>query len=79
MQKGQFRMEITHNGQPTIHCKVGSKEGEVLRYVGGVGISFSKDDQSKAYGTLVVFDFHTLQIELARILIVGSWIACTRL
>lgn len=52
----------TTGNRHTIHCKVGSKEGEVLRYVGGVGISFSKDDQSKAYGTLVVFDFHTLQV-----------------
>ncbi|XP_057425012.1 uncharacterized protein LOC130718439 [Lotus japonicus] len=33
-----------------------------LRYVGGVDISFSKDDPSRACGTLVVLDFHTLQV-----------------
>jgi len=38
------------------------KKGEELRYVGGVDISFSKDDPSKACGTLVVLDFHTLQL-----------------
>lgn len=35
---------------------------EVLRYVGGVDISFSKDDPSMACGTLVVLDFPTLQV-----------------
>ncbi|XP_020202133.1 endonuclease V [Cajanus cajan] len=38
------------------------QEEEALRYVGGVDISFSKDDPSKACGTLVVLDFHTLQL-----------------
>jgi len=40
----------------------GYEKGEELRYVGGVDISFSKDDPSKACGTLVVLDFHTLQL-----------------
>ena len=35
---------------------------EVLKYVGGVDISFSKKDPSLACGTLVVLDFHTLQV-----------------
>ncbi|XP_054788614.1 uncharacterized protein LOC129294348 isoform X1 [Prosopis cineraria] len=35
---------------------------EVLSYVGGVDISFSKDDPSMACGTLVVLDFPTLQV-----------------
>lgn len=35
---------------------------EVLKYVGGVDISFSKKDPSVACGTLVVLDFHTLQV-----------------
>ncbi|KAL2318302.1 hypothetical protein Fmac_032178 [Flemingia macrophylla] len=39
-----------------------AQEEEALRYVGGVDISFSKDDPSKACGTLVVLDFHTLQL-----------------
>ncbi|KAK7293577.1 hypothetical protein RJT34_16445 [Clitoria ternatea] len=38
------------------------EEGETLRYVGGVDISFSKDDPSKACATLVVLDFLTLQL-----------------
>lgn len=38
------------------------EEEEGLRYVGGVDISFSKDDPSMACGTLVVLDFHTLQV-----------------
>ncbi|KAH1094297.1 hypothetical protein AAZX31_14G119500 [Glycine max] len=42
--------------------QAGSKEEEALRYVGGVDISFSKDDPSRACGTLVVLDFHTLQV-----------------
>ncbi|KAK7320726.1 hypothetical protein VNO77_30460 [Canavalia gladiata] len=37
-------------------------EEEALRYVAGVDISFSKDEPSKACGTLVVLDFHTLQL-----------------
>ena len=40
----------------------GSKEEGLLRYVGGVDISFSKDDPSMACGTLVVLDFSTLQV-----------------
>ncbi|XP_027331368.1 endonuclease V [Abrus precatorius] len=36
--------------------------GSGLRYVGGVDISFSKNDPSKACGGLVVLDFHTLQV-----------------
>lgn len=39
----------------------GSKE-EWLRYIGGVDISFSKDDPSMACGTLVVLDSNTLQV-----------------
>ncbi|CAJ1972146.1 unnamed protein product [Sphenostylis stenocarpa] len=39
-----------------------SNKGEELRYVGGVDISFFKDDPSQACGTLVVLDFHTLQV-----------------
>ncbi|KAI4337392.1 hypothetical protein L6164_015816 [Bauhinia variegata] len=39
-----------------------SEEEEMLRYVGGVDISFSKDDPSMACGTLVVLDFNTLQV-----------------
>ncbi|KAK7260833.1 hypothetical protein RIF29_27131 [Crotalaria pallida] len=41
----------------------GCKEKEEwLRYIGGVDISFSKDDSSMACGTLVVLDFNTLQV-----------------
>lgn len=36
--------------------------GEVLNYVGGVDISFSKEDPSLACGTLVVLDLHSLQV-----------------
>lgn len=36
--------------------------GEVLKYVGGVDISFSKGDPSVACGTLVVLDLHSLQV-----------------
>lgn len=35
---------------------------EVFRYVGGVDISFSKDDPSMACGTLVVLDLQNLQV-----------------
>ncbi|MED6184859.1 hypothetical protein PIB30_051542 [Stylosanthes scabra] len=38
-----------------------SEEG-LLRYVGGVDISFSKDGASMACGTLVVLDLRTLQV-----------------
>ncbi|XP_050363851.1 uncharacterized protein LOC126782615 isoform X2 [Argentina anserina] len=37
-------------------------EVEVLKYVGGVDISYSKQDTSMACGTLVVLDIHTLQV-----------------
>ncbi|GAU15160.1 hypothetical protein TSUD_08980 [Trifolium subterraneum] len=39
--------------------QIGSRE---LRYVGGCDISFSKHDPSLACGTLVVLDFHTLEV-----------------
>ncbi|XP_022638145.1 endonuclease V isoform X2 [Vigna radiata var. radiata] len=51
-----FSWKLSSEGEP------GYKKGEELRYVGGVDISFSKDDPSKACGTLVVLDFHTLQV-----------------
>lgn len=38
------------------------REGEVLKYVGGVDISFSKEDPSVACGILLVLDLHTLQV-----------------
>uniref|UniRef100_A0A2N9ERV9 Endonuclease V n=1 Tax=Fagus sylvatica TaxID=28930 RepID=A0A2N9ERV9_FAGSY len=38
------------------------EEVEVLRYVGGVDISFSKEDPSFACGTLVVLDTQDLQV-----------------
>ncbi|KAL4567679.1 hypothetical protein LXL04_023271 [Taraxacum kok-saghyz] len=37
-------------------------EVESLKYIGGVDISFSKDDPSVACGTLVVLDFKTLDV-----------------
>ncbi|KAG2390009.1 uncharacterized protein HKW66_Vig0225860 [Vigna angularis] len=51
-----FSWKLSSEGEP------GYKKGEELRCVGGVDISFSKDDPSKACGTLVVLDFHTLQV-----------------
>ncbi|XP_062082940.1 uncharacterized protein LOC133789194 isoform X2 [Humulus lupulus] len=36
--------------------------GEVLEYVGGVDISFSKKDSSVACGVLVVLDLHSLEV-----------------
>ncbi|XP_057504485.1 uncharacterized protein LOC130787990 isoform X1 [Actinidia eriantha] len=41
---------------------IGGGGGGVLKYVGGVDVSFSKDDPSIACGTLVVLDFHTLNV-----------------
>lgn len=38
------------------------EEVEMLRYVGGVDISFSKEDPSVACGTLVVLDTQNLQV-----------------
>lgn len=35
---------------------------EALKYVGGVDLSFSKDDTSLACGTLVVLDFKNLNV-----------------
>lgn len=35
---------------------------EALKYVGGVDLSFSKDDTSLACGTLVVLDFNNLNV-----------------
>lgn len=35
---------------------------EVLKYVGGVDISFSKEDPSLACGSLLVLDLHSLQV-----------------
>ncbi|XP_004498613.1 uncharacterized protein [Cicer arietinum] len=42
--------------------KLSQESEERLRYVGGVDISFSKNDSSMACATLVVLDFNTLQI-----------------
>ncbi|KAI3468458.1 hypothetical protein Pfo_025121 [Paulownia fortunei] len=39
-----------------------SCNGELLKYVGGVDLSFSKDDPSIACATLVVLDFSTLEV-----------------
>lgn len=36
--------------------------GDDLKYVGGVDISFLKEDSSVACGTLVVMDLQTLQV-----------------
>lgn len=41
---------------------IGGGGGGVLKYVGGVDISFAKDDPSMACGTLVVLDVQTLQV-----------------
>lgn len=38
------------------------EEVEMLRYVGGVDVSFSKEDPSVACGTLVVLDTQNLQV-----------------
>lgn len=37
-------------------------EGDELKYVGGVDISFLKEDSSVGCGTLVVLDLQTLQV-----------------
>ncbi|KAJ7958684.1 Endonuclease V-like protein [Quillaja saponaria] len=54
---------------PTSICRATDVQEEeeeegmkVLRYIGGVDISFSKEDPLMACGTLVVLDLHTLQI-----------------
>ncbi|KAK6137163.1 hypothetical protein DH2020_029088 [Rehmannia glutinosa] len=39
-----------------------SYSGEILKYVGGVDLSFSKNDPSIACATLVVLDFSTLEV-----------------
>ncbi|KAK6158648.1 hypothetical protein DH2020_005962 [Rehmannia glutinosa] len=39
-----------------------SYRGEILKYVGGVDLSFSKNDPSIACATLVVLDFTTLEV-----------------
>ncbi|WJX16353.1 hypothetical protein P8452_06391 [Trifolium repens] len=44
---------------PPSTSQIASQE---LRYVGGCDISFSKHDPSLACGTLVVLDFHTLEV-----------------
>ncbi|KAF7139551.1 hypothetical protein RHSIM_Rhsim07G0173500 [Rhododendron simsii] len=41
---------------------IGGGECEVLKYVGGVDISFAKDDPSIACGTLVVLDLQILEV-----------------
>ncbi|KAG6706324.1 hypothetical protein I3842_07G218300 [Carya illinoinensis] len=38
------------------------EEVEMLRYIGGVDVSFSKEDPSVACGTLVVLDIQNLQV-----------------
>lgn len=38
------------------------EEVDMLRYVGGVDVSFSKEDPSVACGTLVVLDIQNLQV-----------------
>ncbi|XP_045821724.1 endonuclease V isoform X1 [Trifolium pratense] len=42
--------------------KLPPSTSQELRYVGGCDISFSKHDPSLACGTLVVLDFHTLEV-----------------
>ena len=39
------------------------EEDSVLKYVGGVDISFSKEDPSIACGTLVVLELQTLKVD----------------
>lgn len=39
-----------------------SYRGEILKYVGGVDLSFSKTDPSIACATLVVLDFSTFEV-----------------
>lgn len=53
----------------TYHTSSGKEEGKhkggtcgELKYVGGVDISFSKDDPSIACGTLVVLDLQSLEV-----------------
>ncbi|KAK1418975.1 hypothetical protein QVD17_28129 [Tagetes erecta] len=48
-----------------------SNGGELLKYIGGVDISFLKDDPSAACGTLVVLDFATLDVVYEDSLIVS--------
>lgn len=38
------------------------EEGNWLRYVGGVDLSFSKSDSSTALGALVVLDIHSMNV-----------------
>lgn len=40
----------------------GSYSGEILKYVGGVDLSFSKNDPSIACATLAVLDISTLEV-----------------
>ncbi|KAK7384800.1 hypothetical protein VNO78_30503 [Psophocarpus tetragonolobus] len=53
---------VTEDSFPWKLPTTGSEEGQALKYVGGVDLSFSKDDPSQACGTLIVLDFHTLQV-----------------
>jgi deoxyinosine 3'endonuclease (endonuclease V) len=38
------------------------EEGSVLRYIGGVDLSFSKTDSSTALGALVVIDMQSMKV-----------------
>ncbi|XP_058222506.1 uncharacterized protein LOC131332345 isoform X4 [Rhododendron vialii] len=57
-----FRWQLPTTTAAATTLVGGGGECEVLKYVGGVDISFAKDDPSVACGTLVVLDLQTLEV-----------------
>lgn len=59
MTKDIFNWELSTRK----HSQGGGEEcSRLLKYVGGVDLSFSKEDPSIACGTLVVLDLKTLEV-----------------
>lgn len=58
----RWQLPATTTGTTTTTAIGGGECLGVLKYVGGVDISFAKDDPSVACGTLVVLDLQTLEV-----------------
>lgn len=60
--KKKLKVKDDFKWQIPISSHEKANETQELKYVGGVDVSFSKDDPSIACGTLVVLDLHSLKV-----------------
>ncbi|WCJ33731.1 endonuclease V family protein [Euphorbia peplus] len=57
IEDDDFQWKLSSSSSSSSSCGV-----EIIKYVGGVDVSFLKEDPSVACGSLVVLDLHTFQI-----------------